>query len=188
MLEGWQDTTEQMAKSYDALMTGVVVRTEDALTEFIKTGKLNIDQLANYVQEAVARMLAQQAIAQGSKFASDLISLYSGGFAKGGAFGPGGQVTAFAAGGVVDRPTFFGYAGGRKGLMGEAGPEAIMPLTRGPDGKLGVKAQGGGQAVNVTINAQAGVSRSELAAMLPMIREQIKAELQGSMRRPGFAG
>ena len=38
------------------------------------------------------------------------------------------------------------------GLMGEAGPEAIMPLQRGPDGKLGVRAAGGGQAVNVVMN------------------------------------
>lgn len=58
--------------------------------------------------------------------------------AVGGAFGPGG-VMAFAAGGVVSRPTMFRFAGGA-GLMGEAGPEAIMPLRRGADGKLGVSA------------------------------------------------
>jgi lambda family phage tail tape measure protein len=184
LLEEWNNTTEAMAKSYDNLMTGVVVRTEDALADFLRTGKLNIDSLADYVSDAIARMMAQQAIAGIGNF----ISLMTTGFAKGGAFGANGQITAFADGGVVSRPTFFGYAGGRMGLMGEAGPEAVMPLTRGPDGKLGVQTHGGSQPLNVTINAQSGITRAELAAMLPGIKEQLKAELVGSMRRPGFAG
>ncbi|WP_071674871.1 phage tail tape measure protein [Nioella nitratireducens] len=71
-------------------------------------------------------------------------------FETGGAFA-GGRVTAFARGGVVSGPTPFAMRGGT-GLMGEAGPEAIMPLTRGPDGKLGVQAQGGGRPVHVTMN------------------------------------
>lgn len=74
------------------------------------------------------------------------------GFAKGGAFS-NGNVTPFARGGVVNRPTIFPMANGA-GLMGEAGPEAVMPLTRGPDGKLGVA--GGGTSVNVNIINQAG--------------------------------
>lgn len=62
----------------------------------------------------------------------------------------GGNVIPFASGGVVTRPTVFPMANGT-GLMGEAGPEAIMPLKRGPDGKLGVAAggSGGGTVVNV---------------------------------------
>ncbi|GAA5079358.1 phage tail tape measure protein [Roseibacterium beibuensis] len=71
-------------------------------------------------------------------------------FEKGGAFS-GGRVTPFARGGVVSGPTPFAMRGGL-GLMGEAGPEAIMPLTRGPDGRLGVQAAGGGRAVSVTMN------------------------------------
>lgn len=67
------------------------------------------------------------------------------GFANGGVFS-GGRVTAFATGGVVTGPTPFPMRGGL-GLMGEAGPEAIMPLTRGPGGKLGVQSIGGGGAV-----------------------------------------
>ena len=57
----------------------------------------------------------------------------------------------FAAGGVIASPVTFPLAGGRVGLAGESGPEAIMPLARGPDGKLGVRAGGGG-GVSVTIN------------------------------------
>lgn len=62
-----------------------------------------------------------------------------------------GPYLAFADGGVVTRPTVFGMAGGT-GIMGEAGPEAILPLRRGADGKLGVAAAGGGAAISQTIN------------------------------------
>lgn len=68
-------------------------------------------------------------------------------FAKGGAFTQG-RVMPFANGGVVSGPTTFPMRGGT-GLMGEAGPEAIMPLARGADGKLGVRAGTGG---SVTVN------------------------------------
>ena len=61
-----------------------------------------------------------------------------------------GRVMPFAKGGVLDGPTTFPMRGGT-GLMGEAGPEAIMPLARGPDGRLGVRGGGGGN-VNVTMN------------------------------------
>lgn len=70
-------------------------------------------------------------------------------FAKGGSFAQG-RVMPFANGGVVSGPTTFPMRGGM-GLMGEAGPEAIMPLARGPDGRLGVAAQGG-RAVTVVMN------------------------------------
>ena len=70
-------------------------------------------------------------------------------FADGGSFSQG-RVMPFANGGVVSGPTTFPMRGGM-GLMGEAGPEAIMPLARGPDGKLGVRGGTGG-AVNVVMN------------------------------------
>lgn len=73
-------------------------------------------------------------------------------FKDGGAFAQG-RVMPFAKGGVVSSPTTFPMRGGR-GLMGEAGPEAIMPLTRGADGRLGVQAAGGGRAVTVVMNIQ----------------------------------
>lgn len=83
-------------------------------------------------------------------------------FADGGAF-VSGQVMPFARGGIVSQPTAFGMRGGT-GLMGEAGPEAIMPLARGPDGKLGVRSAGGA-GVTVVMNIQtpdvAGFQRSQ---------------------------
>ena len=78
---------------------------------------------------------------------SDMLS----GLAAKGAYFSGGQadfaqnsIQPFAMGGIVTRPTFFKYADGgtfNNGVMGEAGPEAIMPLKRGADGKLGVAAR-----------------------------------------------
>ena len=57
--------------------------------------------------------------------------------AKGGGFAQG-RVMPFATGGIVSGATLFPMRGGRTGLMGEAGPEAIMPLARGADGRLGL--------------------------------------------------
>ena len=87
----------------------------------------------------------------GGFLANGLNSLLGGAaFADGAAFSQG-RVMPFAKGGVVSSPTGFAMRGGQ-GLMGEAGPEAIMPLARGADGRLGVQAGGAGRAVTVVMN------------------------------------
>ena len=91
-------------------------------------------------------------------------------FAKGAPFSQG-KVMPFAQGGVVSGATAFPMRGG-VGVMGEAGPEAIMPLARGADGKLGVRSAGGGGATTVVINITTPDvqgfqrSRSQIAAQL----------------------
>ena len=89
-------------------------------------------------------------------------------FAKGGVI-DAGQVRRFANGGIVSGPTTFPLRR-RTGLMGEAGPEAIMPLRRGLDGRLGVAASNNAQNVNITINTPDADSfqrsRTQVAATL----------------------
>ncbi len=95
-------------------------------------------------------------------------------FAQGAGFAQG-RVMPFASGGIVSVPTTFPMRGGRTGLMGEAGPEAIMPLARGADGRLGVQASATGRPVNVTVNVSTpdvdGFRRSQgqIAAQLGRI-------------------
>ncbi|MGB3314882.1 MAG: phage tail tape measure protein [Albidovulum sp.] len=93
-------------------------------------------------------------------------------FEKGGSFAQG-RVMPFAKGGVVSSPTMFPMRSGR-GLMGEAGPEAIMPLARGADGRLGVQTAGGGRPVNVVMNVTTpdvqGFARSQSQIAAQMAR------------------
>lgn len=110
---------------------------------------------------------------------SDGIGALVGGilpFADGAAFNQG-KVTPFARGGVVSSPTHFPMRGGL-GLMGEAGPEAILPLARGHDGSLGVKTQGSGKSptvvMHVTTPDVAGFQRS---------RGQIAAQMSRMLAR-----
>ncbi|WP_299772316.1 phage tail tape measure protein [uncultured Tateyamaria sp.] len=97
-------------------------------------------------------------------------------FADGAPFSQG-RVMPFASGGVVSSATPFGMRGGM-GVMGEAGPEAIMPLARGPDGKLGVRG-GGGQSgptvvMNITTPDVQGFARSQ---------NQIAAQMNRALSR-----
>ncbi len=80
------------------------------------------------------------------------------GFAKGGAFSNTNPIP-FARGGVVSEPTAFGFSN-KLGVMGEAGPEAIMPLRRGSDGRLGVAAAGAETSPNIIFNVQASDATS----------------------------
>lgn len=111
----------------------------------------------------LAKQLAQMALYQGLSKAFPSI-FGAGGYvplvksANGNVFS-GGNVIPFATGGIVSRPTIFPMAKGT-GLMGEAGPEAILPLTR-IGGKLGVAAAGGGGTSVTVINNSGQPSRQE---------------------------
>lgn len=159
---------------------------EDAIVDFAMTGKLSFADLTKSILSDMARIATRAAASQAlSAIFGAGMSMFGGtpssagstaaGYdnlagwklqAKGGAWSNGTQF--FAKGGaftnsVVSKPTAFAHAGGL-GVMGEAGKEAIMPLTRSSDGSLGVRAQvdlsglqqqtGGGVIVNVNIDGQ----------------------------------
>jgi lambda family phage tail tape measure protein len=112
------------------------------------------------------------------------------GFADGGVISKG-NVVPYANGGIVGSPTYFPMAGGRTGLMGEAGPEAIMPLKRGKNGKLGVQVDGGQQqsvVVNQSFNFQANGDDSVkriIAQQAPKIAQMTQQQIMDSRRRGG---
>lgn len=104
--------------------------------------------------------------------------------AKGNVFS-GGNVVPFANGGIVSGPTFFGMKRGL-GLMGEAGPEAILPLSRGRDGKLGVVAAGGGGGLVVHIDAR-GAVEGTAAQIDKVIRQRMPEIVRQSVAGVGSA-
>ena len=137
---------EKLAGSFGNQLTG-------ALRQATVSGRSLEDTL-----RSIGLNLAGMALSQGLKPLGDLTSsLFSGlvsgimPFAKGGVTS---GVVPFASGGVVAAPTYFPL-GRSVGLMGEAGAEAILPLQRGADGRLGVAAGGGSGGVNVVFNVTA---------------------------------
>lgn len=151
------------------------------------------DMLANFLK-AVAQMMVQSLMLQAVKAGMGALGIP---FAKGGVF-DGGGLQAFAKGGVVNTPTYFKFADGgsfKNGLMGEAGPEAIMPLQRGPGGKLGVSmfSGGGGEAgdtiIHITINEgerqESSNGRGDEGRQLARMIEGAVLKTLADQKRPG---
>jgi len=149
----YEESASNVAAQTKSLFQDAFSGAEDALTNFVKTGKLDFKGLADSIITDLIRIQVREALvsslsaAKNSSWGQAAASYFSSSQAMGGAWGGGVQM--FANGGaftnqVVSTPTAFGMAGGRRGLMGEAGPEAVMPLTRTADGSLGVKALAGG--------------------------------------------
>jgi len=126
------------------------------------------------VLRSLALSLSGQALSAAIKPLSNAVGGLFGsifGSADGNVFS-GGKIKPFANGGIVNSPTLFPMRGAT-GLMGEAGPEAILPLARASDGQLGVKAGGGsGQPITINMNIStpdAGgfqKSQTQIAAMM----------------------
>lgn len=183
----WNDYLESarnVAGQTHDLFTNAFRGMEDAVATFATTGKLSFSDFAKSILADMARIATRAAASQalsslfGGFFGGgnaavqsgvDNLMSNSGLFANGGAFAGGVQM--FATGGaftnsVVSTPTAFGMSGGRLGVMGEAGPEAVMPLTRTSSGALGVRAMGGGGSqinveVNIASDGSANVSSSQ---------------------------
>jgi phage-related minor tail protein len=128
------------------------------------------------VLRSLALRLSELALKAAFKPLTDSIGGALAGLVGGAAFAQGGVIrrglpVPFAEGGVIASPIAFPLAGNRVGLAGERGPEAILPLARGPDGRLGVHASSGG-AISVTFNVSTPDvesfrrSETQLAALL----------------------
>jgi len=146
------DITKQTEQAFVNAFKGM----EDALVKFVTTGKLNFRDLANSIIADLTRMLVRYAVVK-PLFGAIFPNIDITGSAKGNVFAEN-KIVPYAKGGVVTRPTIFPMANGM-GLMGEAGPEAVMPLKRGRGGRLGVEASGG--VGNIVVNVDASGSSVE---------------------------
>jgi phage-related minor tail protein len=136
------DNLQRLSASFGTQLTG-------ALRGAVVDGK-DLDSVLRRLALSLTGMALNQGLQPLQGLMGALFSGITGGFKNLLPFAKGG-VVPFASGGVVSSPTYF-PAGGRLGLMGEAGAEAVLPLRRGSDGRLGVAAGGGGASVNVVFN------------------------------------
>ena len=176
------DTIKSFSEEAGAAVSKAFQGMEDALVKFVMTGKLNFSDLTRSILADLARIAIRQAI----------IAPLTGLFpflknANGNAFAQNG-IVPYRKGGIVNSPTMFKFGGSNLGIMGEAGPEAILPLQRGKGGKLGVIAQGGGTG-NITVNVDASSSSVEGDGdSSRQLGEVIAAAIQSELieqKRPG---
>ncbi len=191
------------AKSLNETMknatTSAFNKMSDGIATFVATGKGNFKDLARSIIQDISKMLVKFAMLRLAKMA---LGAFGGGglFANGGAFNSQG-VQYYAKGDIFNKPTAFRHAGGL-GIMGEAGAEAIMPLTRGSDGKLGVKVYGNkqtnanNQAINqvqidITINndganADVQTSTQDGKRLADNLKAVVLQVLEGEIRQGGM--
>lgn len=213
------DSARDVAGQTKSLFTNAFSGMEDALVNFVMTGKLSFSDFAKSIIADMARIEIRKASSSALSsifgLASSAAGAYFGGAAAGagaGSFGSsiGSAITANAKGGVYhspslssfsnqvhDKPQMFAFAKGA-GIFAEAGPEAIMPLTRTAGGELGVRALGGGSGgsggsteskMEVTININRDGSGDATAdtemgqKLAPQFLAMIRGEIAANERR-----
>jgi hypothetical protein len=182
-------TEEVRDRALDALkesaggLAGVSKTLEQSMSEMFADIVLGARDASEAVED-LARHIAKIAVNRSITNMMESVDLFGWLFnAKGNVFS-GGKVQAFAQGGVVSSTTAFPMQGG-VGIMGEAGPEAIMPLARDTSGKLGVRAQSGGTVVNLGVNVENRVAGAEVQVNKGQdgrIDIQIVESMQGAFR------
>ncbi|MBB76532.1 MAG: phage tail tape measure protein [Planctomycetaceae bacterium] len=148
------------ARRLRAIAEGIGQAFSDAFSDVIFEAESVEDAIEGLVRNT-AKLIFDQLVAQ--QIASFVARIAGAGFGAGGGFGGGfkhggvidrGSVIPFASGGIVDRPTKFPMSGGRTGLMGEAGPEAIVPLPNSRAIPVEMKGGGGTTVINQTVNVE----------------------------------
>ncbi|MGU3399797.1 phage tail tape measure protein [Brucellaceae bacterium D45D] len=162
--------------AFDRALTDLEKRSSSfgrSLTSSLKSAIVSGRGLED-VLRGLASSLAGTALNAGLQPLQNLVSS-----TLGGVLGGIGGIVPFAKGGIVSSPTYFGTGGGTLGLTGEAGAEAILPLARGADGRLGVAYGGNGnKPVQVVFNMT-----SPDAASFRKSEAQLSAMLAGAVRR-----
>jgi tape measure domain-containing protein len=151
-------TTTTMVAS---LIEGTFDKLGDSLSNWIKTGKFSFKEFTMSILDDLNKIIVRAMIIR--PLANALLDT-AGVKAAANGFAPNGSgVSMFASGGIVSGATAFSYGGSRMGIMGEAGPEAILPLRRDASGKLGVSAsaQQNPVIVNIVNNSSAEVTQRE---------------------------
>lgn len=196
-LRNYLDEIENVALQSEQLFATAFKGMEDALVQFVKTGKLDFSSLADSIISDLLRISLRQQIL--GPLAGLLGGLGGGGgIPATSGIGPGTpNYTAlgaaftgterFANGGIFNQPTAFKYANGgmfNLGIMGEAGPEAVMPLKRDSAGRLGVQASGGGSVVySPVINIDSRTDQAEVYRLTRRAVEAGQEQLLDKLRR-----
>lgn len=149
-LDGRLQELTRSAALFSRLMTAAFVQSATGARSFEESLKALYLRLSDLALRAAFRPL-ERGLTSG--FTGLLSGLLGGNAAStAGMIAAGGAVKPFAAGGVIGTPTYFPLLSGGVGLAGEAGPEAILPLQRGADGRLGVASAAGGAPASIVIN------------------------------------
>jgi len=191
------DSTTDLQTNIGKFALDFTNRLGDAFADFFVEGKRGFADLARSAVKELNKIIVKAAF---MKFIADPIlgflnlksadgNVIDGGevvpSAKGNIFAKN-KIVPYAYGGIVDKPTLFPMANGM-GLMGEAGPEAVMPLKRGSNGKLGVQSSGG--VGNIVVNVDAsGSSVQGDSAQSQEFGRALAAAIQSEMlkqKRPG---
>ena len=164
----YRDEAADSAGQAKELFSSALSGTEDAIVDFVKTGKLSFKDLANSIIEDLIRIQVRQAAVGLLSSAFGAVTGGSQSLGEGTMTGfSEGAMVANAKGGVYDSPSLSSFSGGvynspqsfafakGAGIFAEAGPEAIMPLTRAADGSLGVRAVGaaGSPTAEASVNS-----------------------------------
>lgn len=182
LMDGLRIGIENGAPAVEGALNGIKSFT-DGFADAAKTVFKDVLTGAKSLQESLSNVLGSIA----DRLLSSGLDMLFGAifpFANGGAF-LNGRPVPFATGGLVQGATPFAMPGGRLGVMGEAGPEAIMPLER-VGGKLGVRAAGGGGVtMNVSIDARGATKEAVtgIERQLPQLREFVMSTMRDARRR-----